>query len=87
MSMANPVAQPAGAGNRPPQHDEQKAAPRAEGIYQFAAQCVHDRVSNQKGSLQVGKARIRNRDLALDSGDRERQRLTIEIADCDRAVN
>ena len=74
-----------GARQAPPDHDRDEAAPRPEYVHQLATARVHERIRQQKRRLQPRVLRIGNWDIALDRGDRDGQRLPVEVADGDRA--
>ncbi len=71
----------AGASERPPQHDEQETGPCAEQIKQSAPAGVHGGVRNEERRLQLRKGGIRDRDIALNRGDRDRKGLPVKIAE------
>jgi len=73
----------AGRRARPRDHDDEEAAARAEPVHERTPARVHERVRKQKRRLQLRKLGVRERDLALDRGDRHRKRLAIEVADRD----
>ena len=62
----------------------EKPAPRAEPIDERAAAGVHQRVREQEDRRQRAELGVGERNVALNRGDRDRQRLPIEVADRDR---
>jgi hypothetical protein len=73
-----------GTGDGPPDHDQQEAPARAQRIEQAAPQHVHGSIGEQERRLQIRELLVRQRDVSLDGGDRDRQRLPVEVADCNR---
>ena len=73
----------AGARERPEHHDDGEAAPRAEPIDERAAAGVHQRVGEQEHRAQRAELGVGERNVLLDGGDGDRQRLAIQIADRD----
>ena len=71
------------ASEGPKHHDDEKAAFRAEDVHETAAADIHQAVGEEEGRIEKGLNRIRNRDLALNLTDGDRQRLAVQIADGD----
>ena len=61
-----------------------EATPRAEHVEQASASDVQRSVGKQKRRLQIRELLIRDRNIPLNRGDGDGQRLTIEIADRNR---
>ena len=72
------------ARERPGDHDDQEAAARPEAVDERAAAGVHHPVGGEKRDLQPREVGVAERDLLLNRGDGDRQRLTIQVADGDR---
>ena len=72
-----------GACERPPQHDDEEAAPRSEAVQQTASADVQRGIGEQERGLQIGELLVGDGDVALDRGDRDGQRLAVEVADRD----
>src|SRR5262245_23728209 len=72
---------------RPPQHDQQKAASRADEIQQAATTSVHRRISQKKRSGQIGKLLLRDGNRSLNRRYRYRDGLAVEVTDGDRPGN
>ena len=71
-------------GQRPADHDHEQAALGAERVDQRAAAGVHRRIGQEKCDLELRELDVGERDVALDGGDGDRQRLAIEVADRNR---
>ena len=83
-SIAEAGGQPvAGAGQRPPHHDDEEAQARPERVDQLPADDVHQAVGEQKGGIEVGERLVGDRNLLSDLPDGHRQRLPVEVADGD----
>ena len=63
-------------------HEE--PAPCAKAIDERAAAGVHQAVGGEEGDLQPREVGVAERNLLLDRCDRDRQRLSIEVADRNR---
>src|ERR1022692_445133 len=76
-----------GTGERPEKHNHRKTATRSQYVDQLTAARIHQRVREQERGLQGGELTVAERNVATDCFDRDRQRLSIEIADCDRSAD
>ena len=73
-----------GARQRPRDHDDEKPAACPEAINKRPAAGVHHAIGGEKGNLEPGEIRVAEWNLLLDGGNRNRQRLTIQVADGNR---
>jgi hypothetical protein len=67
--------------------DGEKALASPQHIHDFSAGSIHCRIGNQECGLQFGKPGVRNRYVVLNSSDGGRQRLPVEVADCNCKCN
>ena len=73
-----------GRGQRPRDHDHEQTALGAERVDERAAAGVHQRICQEKRHLEMRELRVGERDVALNGGNRHRQRLAIQVADGNR---
>src|SRR5579863_9752463 len=77
----------AGTGERPEQHNHRKSAMSSQEVHQLSASCVHQRVREKKRGLESRELSVGQRNVLTDRLDRDRQSLSIEIADRDGSTD
>jgi hypothetical protein len=71
------------ARERPEDHDRRETAARAEYVDQLPSTGVHRTVGEKERRRELRELGVADRDLFLNRGDRNGQRLPIEITDRD----